>query len=1126
MAEQSASYLNNLKFDPKLGNSFIGRYLTNPRLLILTLLTVLAVGLSSYFSLPRRLNPEVKIPLVIISTVLPGAGPNDIESLVTIPLENAVNGLDGLDTVSSSSRDSVSIVQLEFRSGVDPDKARADVQSAIDAVALPEDAQEPTVQKLDFENQPVVIYTLTGADTVSLTRFAENLREKIDDLGTVDRVEVSGIEEQEVQIVIKPEAVATYSLNPLQLSQIIKSSLGSYPAGSVETDVASYALTIDPAVASIDELRELVVSVKGTPVPLSQVAIIALRTKPLQQTSYYATAQTAPQKAVSMSVFKTASANITTAASDIEHVVDEELERYPGQFQVEAVINTAEEIDEQFNELIRDFLITMVLVFISLFIFLGARQAIVAVVSAPLTFLIAFAVMSFTGISLNFLSLFSLLLSLGLLVDDTIVVISAMTAYFRTGRFTPVETGLLVWRDFLVPIFTTTLTTVWAFLPLLLSTGIIGEFIKSIPIVVSTTLLASFFVAMFINLPLIVLLLKPNFPNRVRVFLKILLVVILLAIFYAIVPKGPILILETLALILVVFVTHIVRMQLFSGTKQYARKSKSVRNLSANAPRYAENGIIHFEVIASRYRKLVRNILGSPAGRRSTIAMVVLFSLFSYLLLPLGFVKNEFFPKADSKTLYVAIELPAGTTARISEQEAVKLLDDLRRIPGMKSATANIGQGFNATQGQTSAESNNVLLTITLEESNSIAFSENLRDRYATYQPGRIQVIEQSGGPPAGADLQIELSGEDLSQLSAYADRLTAYLENTEGTTNVDKSIKSGTSKLVFVPEQEKLAQYNLTPDVLGLWLRLYASGVPTDTVTFVKDNGDETDITIRLNQGTQAPEDVTGILVPAAPLGPPTGQQPGGGGGTLALADLGKLTLEPNPTLITRENGKRTITVTAGVQPGFNTADLNRGLEEFANTKLNLPEGYSWQTGGVNEENQNSVNSILQAMILSFLLIIITMVLQFASFRKALIVMLVIPLSISGVFIIFALTQTPLSFPALIGVLALFGIVVKNSILVVDKITANEKAGLPFVESIADGAASRLEAIALTSLTAIVGLIPITLSDPLWRGLGGAIISGLFFSGTIMLFFIPVVYYYWFHPRIKPTARQRRQSR
>ena len=215
---------------------------------------------------------------------------------------------------------------------------------------------------------------------------------------------------------------------------------------------------------------------------------------------------------------------------------------------------------------------------------------------------------------------------------------------------------------------------------------------------------------------------------------------------------------------------------------------------------------------------------------------------------------------------------------------------------------------------------------------------------------------------------------------------------------------------------------------------------------------------------------------------------------------------MEPNPTRITREDGKRTLSVSAGVEKGYSISTLNKELESKADA-LNLPSGYSWKTGGVNDENNKSVQSIMQAMILSAALIFGTMVIQFNSFRKALIVLLVIPLAVSGVFILFALTGTPLSFPALIGILALFGIVVNNSIIMVDKINRNMDAGLPLDQAISEGAASRLEPILLTALTAIVGLIPITFSDPIWRGLGGAIIAGLTFSGVAKLLFIPVIY-------------------
>ena len=372
--------------------------------------------------------------------------------------------------------------------------------------------------------------------------------------------------------------------------------------------------------------------------------------------------------------------------------------------------------------------------------------------------------------------------------------------------------------------------------------------------------------------------------------------------------------------------------------------------------------------------------------------------------------------------------------------------------------------------------------------------ASDLRNKFANYDRGKLSVNEVSGGPPAGSDLQIKLFGPDLSVLDSYAGKIQQYLSKQQGVNNIDKTIKPGTSKLVFTPDQTKMASTNMTRDQLGIWLRIFASGFEADTLKIPGETDLTQDITIRLSGTTQNIEDISRISIPTQ-------------NGSVLLTSLGTLELKTNPTLITREDGKRTLSVTAGVTAGNNVAEMNSKLEKYADS-LNLPAGYGWATGGANEENQKSVNSILQAMILSFLLIIATLVLQFASFRRALFVMLVIPLSITGVFIIFALTNTPLSFPALIGILALFGIVVKNSILVVDKILTNQATGMEFVDSIVEASTSRLEPIALTSIATIVGLIPITLSDPLWRGLGGSIIAGLAFSGTIMLFFIPVVYY------------------
>ncbi len=365
--------------------------------------------------------------------------------------------------------------------------------------------------------------------------------------------------------------------------------------------------------------------------------------------------------------------------------------------------------------------------------------------------------------------------------------------------------------------------------------------------------------------------------------------------------------------------------------------------------------------------------------------------------------------------------------------------------------------------------------------------------------------VSNQAGPPAGSDIELKLLGNDLPTLQEYGKKVSAYLKDRAGVSNVSTSITSGSSKIVFTPNQEKLSENGVSVNDTAFLLRTLGSGFTIKSDARLKD--DKYDIILRLGSEStlEHPEMIGLVSVPT-------------GSGTLPLSSLGDFSLAPNPTLITREDGKRTLSISAGVSTDYSVSTINADLETFADT-LKLPAGYSWKTGGVNDENNKSVQSILQAMLLSAILIFGTMAVQFNSFRKALIVLMVVPLAISGVFILFSLFGIPLSFPALIGILALFGIVVNNSIIMVDKINRNMDSGLPLTQAVSEGAASRLEPILLTALTTIVGLIPITLSDPIWQGLGGAIIAGLTFSGVAKLFFIPVTYKMWFMEKEIPKT-------
>jgi multidrug efflux pump subunit AcrB len=1019
--------------------------------------------------------------------------------------------MEGLDTITSSSRENVSSIALQFVSNVDPEKAKNDVKSIVDTVTnLPQDAKTPTVIKLDFENQPIWSFTVISQEDIgSLTRFAEDLKKRIENSPKVDRVVTAGITAQEIQVIIDPVKIKNYGINPLLLSQTISKATNSYPAGSLNTSSSTFSLSIDREVMRIEDIRNIRITSQGQVLNLSDIATIMERQKPEGAHTYYADNKTDAVPTVQFFIYKTKSANIDEAEQAAEKIVTATVADYNNRFTIISVQNAAKQISDQFSELVGEFRSTIILVFINLLLFLGLRQAFISSLTVPLTFLASITVLNILGQTLNFLTLFAFLIALGLLIDDTIVTVAAMTRYYATKRFSAAETGVLVWRDFIVPLWSTTITTVWAFIPLLIATGIIGEFIKPIPIVVTTTMLSSTSIAVLITLPLMIITLKPQLPQRVQILLKILGIIFLLATGAFLLPKNPLFPAAFLVYIGLLALIFLLRDYWRTQASLLSQRNASLNTVINNGRRILDHGLINVEYMSEKYMYIIDRVLRSQSLRRTVIFIIVTFAVVAYLLVPLGFVKNEFFPKSDAETLYVSVSLPSGTNLDTTTAEAKRLAADLRKTPYVNFVVTDIGSQLD-TQGERSESQGSVLFTLHLppEEErpiSSIDIAQRLREKYEGYTKGTLAVQELSGGPPAGSDLQIKLLGDDLGIIDQYADNIVSYLNKQQGITNVQKSIKAGTSKLIFIPDKNKIAEAGLTTDAIALWLRTLASGFTLDTI---KISDKEQDIVFRFNSGTLTPEDIGSITIPTQTTGIP-------------LLSLGTIRLSSNPTVITREGGKRSLSVSAAVTQGYNIADKNKDLEKFAST-LSLPQGYSWQTGGVNEENQKSVNSIFQAMALSFLLILVTMVIEFGSYRQAAIVMLTIPLAIPGVFYVFGLLGIPLSFPALIGVLALFGIVVTNAIVVVEKINDNRKHGMNLHDAIVDASGSRLEPILLTSITSILGLLPITIADPLWRGLGGAIIAGLLFSGLVKLFFVPVMYYMWYQkdtPRVSTRS-------
>jgi multidrug efflux pump subunit AcrB len=1099
----------NLVFDKKILSTWFAKYLKQTRLVVLFLITILAVGIASFSSLPRRLNPEVKLTIVSVSTVLPGAGPSDVEKLITIPLEDKIKNVENIDTLTSTSANNASFITIQFLSNTDQDKARTDVQTAVSEVQaqLPEDALSSNVVAFDFENQPVWQFTLSASgDYASLMRYSNSLKDSLEDIAGIDTVALSGYDQEEIQIRLSEEKLRQYSISPIALSSAISQITKSYPSGSVASGDTLFALSIDQEATDIEGIRNTKIIIDGVPVALGDIATVVRASKNSQDVAYIASKDETPVPTVLFSVFKEKNSDIDTTAKLAEEFVHEKVDETDGTFKITTVSNAGDQIGEQFTDLFGEFSSTLLLLFINLFLFLGLRQAFLASLTIPLTFLFTFAWMSVFGQTINFISLFGLLLALGTSIDDTIVTISAITTYHRSGKLTPYQTAVLVWRDFVTPIWTTTITTVWAFIPLLLATGIIGEFIKPIPIVVATAMYTSTFIAWFITLPIMIIVLEGKLPRRVRILFIVLALIAGATALSLWLPKNVFLIIGIIGYLMFVWGIS----ALFPTIAARLSKNKKLTNAYQKGRGIVEHGVINTRYLGAQYRKLILRLIATKASRVKTLVLLAVFAIAAYILVPLGLVKNEFFPKTNEDTLYVSLELSQGTSKEKLIDESLIVLDNIRKTSETSSVLLQTNADIPGNEGTSSNESRS-LFTLNLipsEERNytSSQIAEQLRDRFDGYVAGKIVVQELSGGPPAGSDIAIKLSGADLSKLQSYAQDVSEYLKSVDGTVNVSTSISSGPAKLVFVPDHEQLLIKGVSKESVAFALRVFASGFTLDTVNF--DEKDE-DIVLFTSTDLKSPEQLGEVMVTSN-----KGEQ-------IPLLSLGKIILSENPTSITREDGKRTITVSAGLLPGFNAGEIGRALEVYAGSTLALNEGYSWSTGGVNEENQKSVISIIQAMGLSFILIMATMVIEFKSYRQAAIILSLIPFSISGVFYIFGLSGTPLSFPALIGILALFGIVVTNAMFIMEKINQNIANKMNITDAIADAGESRLEPIMLTSLTSILGLVPITLGNPLWRGLGGAIISGLLFSGIIMLIFIPVVYYSVFAGESKKNTRK-----
>ncbi|MDD4151136.1 MAG: efflux RND transporter permease subunit [Candidatus Gracilibacteria bacterium] len=1053
MADKIESkYLENLEYDKNLDNSRYSFFIDRKRFTILIIMVIVIAGYLGLKSLPLESSPEVNIGIASVVVTLPGATPETMEDLVTKKIEKEISKIKSVDTITSTSKNSLSLITVQFKSDANTTEAVRDLKDKVDEVKskLPDDATDPVVKEFSFSDTPIWTFAISGDyNGFALYDYAKTIRDELEKNPLISEVNISGGEETEFLVSIDPKKLENYGISIGNVNTALQSVNITMPIGDYDIGNYTHSLSVDERFYNINKIKDIVITKLGDTgnIYLRDIASITEAPKKITSISRMSEKGAQSKNAVTLSIVKKSGGSIVNLVSEGQIALDNMLKKgiLPSNLNITTIVDQSERIKLDLAHLIRDGIITVLLVFITLFLIIGVKEALVAGTAVPLVFLITFGVMALTGQTLNFLSMFALILALGMLVDDAIVVISAINQYKKTGKFTIRESAILVLRDYHKVLITTTLTVVWIFSAMLFMTGIMGKFIFSIPFVITTTLLASLVIALSIN------------PSLAVMFV--------------------------------------------GKAKQKKEENLKHSSLKYRLSQALDSGFISLHGLEQFYGNLIHYLVANTKRVRNLLIGTFLLFL-SALALPItGILKSDFFPKRDQDNIYINMEAEAGTKLDKMSELAEKVEKFIMKEKEVSSFSTSIG-GLASTgksSGGSSSSSNYANISINLIKSengrkeSSIDISERLRNEVKDIKDFKVTVVELASGPSTGADFELKISGDDFVILDKIAADVKKVLQTIPGAINIDTSRKALPFEYTFSLDTSKLALYDLTIPQVSTFLKNTIDGVEA---TKVYKGTDE--IVVRTKYETNSTDSLDKIK--DLKILNNKGQY-------VYLRDIVKEKFKASVFSITRIDQERIVTVSASAGKQTTGAQI---LADFNLKTKNykLPSGYEFSTGGANEESAKSIQSLLVSLVFGMFFIVATLILLYDSFRQSVLVLITIPLSLIGVFYGLTLFGQPLSFPGLIGLVALFGIVVRNGIILFDKINQNLDENIPFKESIVDAGMSRLEPVFLTSVCTVLGMIPLTLSNPTWTSLGLSIIFGLSVSTVFTLLVLPSLYY------------------
>lgn len=1022
-------------------------------------LAIALIGVVSTIQIPKESNPEISIPIIVVSTPFPGANAVDVESFVTDKVEDAVLGLEDIDEVTSSSSLGISSVVVSFNIGVDAGEKRDAVQEAVDTIQrdLPTDAEDPIVASVSFDDRPIKVYALGGPYPLEqINEFAEEIQDELERIPGVANADIIGGADREVRVLVDPRRLDQFDLSLSQVTAAISRANSNIPVGTIETAEQEYSVRFEGRITHPDQLAGLPIAARnGATITVGDVSQIIDGYTRRTSSSKLSTDRTTATPSVSMNLVKSDEGNILDVVDAADAVFARAAETYlPSDVSVEVVDDDAQFIRDDLRNLSLSGLQTTLIVIVLILVFLGWRESLLAGITIPLTFLITFAVLQFIGFTLNFLTLFSLILSLGILVDGSIVMTEGLHANVEKG-LSPLQAALQTIKEFKAPLISGTLTTVFAFVPMLLSSGLIGEFIKSIPVTVSIVLFASLFVA---------LALIPTFGSRL-------------------------------------LTKRTTPPKRFVRLRAFVTRTWQTMRLRSQLAAFRRKRELTVDRMRSWYVSSLSGYMNSIKSRKRLMRSLIVGLVLSISLPVVGVLQVDMFPATDLDRLYIDVALPTGTPLATTEASMAVVEEAILADERVESYLISSGTGSPLRGGSGSHFGSAVLNLVDLKD--RIDSRDMLQEIEADLAPqlplATVEVSQLSSGPDTAFPVEVLISGPELEELEALATQFEQMVTTIPGARNVKTSIDETAGEFVFEVNRDAIARYGLSTFDVASELRTAVFGATTTTI---KTTEDDLDVIVKYRlteddaQGTVnrvTINQLTAITIQTA-------------SGDIPLSSFLNTRLAQSRASISHEGGDRVVRVTSATTKNTPASLIFQEIREQMRD-MEIPDGYEVSLGGQDESTQESFTDLYKAMIIGIFLIGALLVLQFKSYRQPLFVLASIPLSLIGVLPGLALIGVPLSFPGMIGIVALAGIVVNNGIILVDRINENRRRGLEKDDAVREAASTRLRPIILTTITTVAGLLPLVLTQPSWAPLGFAIIFGLMFSTILTLYVVPLLY-------------------